>query len=269
MWIFLSMKKTFLATRNRLLSSSQVSWGTGALVLVLTLLLLRLVAPNIFWYTVAPLFHGADTLARKSHIFLSAFGNTATLALQNQKLVEENIALVNENSALLQRIVDVSRLEVATRGVVAGVVAGPPVSPYDTLVVTAGRDKGVTPGMGAYGAGGVPLGTVSSADAHFSRVTLFSSPGVETHGWVGNERTALIIFGAGGGAMKAEVSRSVGVLVGDSVFSPGPGRVPIGLVVRVDTNPSSPSVTIRIQPLQNIFSIAWVLLRDTGSTLLP
>lgn len=263
------MKKTFLATRNGILSSSRISWGTSALALVLALLILRLSAPTAFWYTVAPLLRVGDSLAEKNRAFFSAFADTAALALQNQKLVEENEALVNENNTLLQRFADLSGLETVARGIIAGVVAGPPVSPYDVLIVAVGRDEGVTLGMGAYGAGGVPLGTVSSVDAHFSRVTLFSSPGVETHGWVGNEEVALTIVGAGGGAMRAETSRSVGVLVGDRVFSPGPGRVPIGLVVRIDDDLSSPLVTIRIQPLQNIFSIAWVLLRDTGSTLLP
>ena len=58
-------------------------------------------------------------------------------------------------------------------GIIAGIVARPPASPYDTLVLSAGSEEGVTLGMEAFGAGGVPLGVVSSVLANFSRVTLF------------------------------------------------------------------------------------------------
>ena len=262
------MKKTFLATRNAVLSSAKVSWGTGALALVLVALLLRLLAPNTFWYAFTPVFRTTDALAGKSHAFLSSFGDTATLALQNEKLIDENSALANENKALLQKVENLSGLAPNTRGIIAGVVARPPVSPYDTLVLAAGRDEGVVLGQEAFGEGGVPLGVVSSVTAHFSRITLFSASGVTTSGWIGQAHTALTIVGAGGGAMNANVPHSSGVAVGDTVFVPGPGMLPIGTIVRVESNPSSPSVTLRIKPLLNPYSITWVLLRDMGTSLL-
>ena len=115
----------------------------------------------------------SDTLARESHAFFNSFGNTATLALQNEKLMNENAALANENQALLKKTASISGLVPDTRGIIAGIVARPPASPYDTLVLSAGSAEGVTLGMEAFGAGGVPLGVVSSVLANFSRVTLF------------------------------------------------------------------------------------------------
>ena len=253
--------------RNALLSSANVSWGTVALVVAIFFLFLRLLAPNFFWYICTPAFRLSDTLAQTTHVFLSSFGDAATLTLQNEKLASENAALVTQNEALLQKIDSVSGLAGGTGGVTAGVVARPPESPYDTLVLAAGSEDGVRLGMEAFGEGNVPLGIVSSVLARFSRVTLLSAPGISLGGWVGHGHLPLIIKGSGAGAVTASVPRSAGIVVGDIVSVPGPGSLPVGTVTRVDSNPSSPSVTLRILPLLNFFSVTWVTLRDTGTAL--
>src|SRR3989338_7976551 len=137
------------------------------------------------------------------------------------------------------------------------------------LVLAAGSNTGVVLGMGAFAAGGVPIGVVSEVTADFSRVTLFSSPSVRTSGWVGQADLPLTIIGEGAGAMSATIARGESVIEGDKVFASGPGMLPIGTVARIDSAPSTPSMTLRIMPAQNLFSIAWVMLRDTRAALLP
>jgi cell shape-determining protein MreC len=266
------MKRTFLAKRNALLSSTGVSWGAFALMFALGVLLMRLLAPNFFWYVAAPAFGVADGIAARSHAFLNSFSDTAALAARNEQLVRENAALSNENQALIEKAASQSALlgpsgvqKSAVSGVLAGVVARPPESPYDTLVLSAGSTAGVTLGQEAFGEGNVPLGMVTAVTADFSRVTLFSAPGTITHGWVGHANTPLSIFGAGAGAMEASLSRSAGAAVGDTVFVPGPGMLPIGSVTRIDSDPSAPGITLLIAPKINPFSLTWVLLRDTGA----
>lgn len=271
------MKKTFLVKRNALLTSTDVSWGAYALIVAVFILLVRLVAPNFFWHVFAPVFQSADALATESHTFFASFGNAATLALQNEKLQEENAALATENQTLLEKATSLEALGSSSglgKGITAGVVARPPESPYDTIVLALGSRAGVTLGMTAFGlpagqvgAGGVPIGKVSLVWTDFSRVTLFSSSGVHTNGWIGHMNVPLTITGAGAGALNASLARSAGVAEGDNVFVPGPGKLPIGTVTRIDSDPSSPSMTLRITPILNPFSITWVLLRDTGAAL--
>ncbi len=267
------MKKTFLARRNALFSSTNVSWGSYALVGSVLLLFVRLLAPNFFWQVFAPVFRSANFVANESHLFFASFGNTATLTLQNEKLSNENEILISENQALLQKTTSLEALfSVPTGrknviGILAEVIARPPESPYDMLVLAKGSTAGITLGMEAFGEGGVPIGIVSSVTADFSRTTLFSSPGMKTHGWIGNAHLPITIMGAGGGVMSASLARSAPIAVGDSVWAPGPGALPIGKVVRIDSNPSLPSATIRIMPTLNVFSITWVELRDTGTAL--
>lgn len=265
------MKRTFLAKRNLLLSSANISWGFFVFVGIVLILLLRLFAPNIFWFTFAPVFRGADTLAAKSHFIFSSLGDAAALTLQNEQLMNENAVLSSENQALIAKTNTLSSLfnspvigSKNTSGILAGVVAHPPESPYDTLVLAAGTKAGVTLGMEVFGMGGVPLGVISSVIDDFSRVTLFSAPNMITHGWVGHANFPLTIEGSGAGVMSASLSRSANIAVGDTVFAPGPGALPIGNITRIDNDPTAPGVVLRITPALNLFSITWVIVRDTG-----
>lgn len=268
------MKRTFLLKRNALLSSTSFSWGVFALIVASVLLLVRLLAPNLFWYTFTPVFKSADAFALQGHTFISQFGDAAALTAENEQLIDKNSILANENQWLSQKLADISALLGSsvttqdTRRILAGVIARPPESPYDTLVVAAGADEGVTRGQEAFGPGGVPLGVVEAALSHFSRVTLFSTPGMATSGWVGRENLPLTIVGAGGGTFNASATRSAGITVGDIVSVPGPGKNPIGVVAHIDSDPSSPFVTLRIVPSLNLFSTTWVELRDVGVQLL-
>lgn len=267
------MKKTFLVKRNALLSPTNFSWGVFALIFAVLFLILRIVAPNFFWQMLSPVFHASDAFAEKRTAFFSGFKSTVELATQNKKLIGENNRLSNENQALVKKIESISKLSENSTGITVGIIARPPSSPYDTLVLSGGSNDGIKLGMEAFGLpaqagnGGVPIGIVSSVLLDFSRVTLFSAPGTITNGWVGNDNLALYINGAGAGVMNASVPRSAGIKVGDIVFAPGPGMLPIGSVVRVESESSSPSVTLRIMPAVNLFSIGWVTLRDIGKSL--
>jgi len=260
------MKRTFLARRNALLSSGNVSWGVLAVMLVALIMLIRVILPNLFWQAFSPVFRASDALAGRSHDFFIHFSDAAALARQNERLGKENAALASENQMLMKKVENLSGLAVRkdSPGILAGVVARPPMSPYDTLILSAGREDGVVLGMEAFGAGGVPVGIVTSILDDFSRVTLFSSSGVSMSGWVGRGNVPLSIVGAGGGAMQAVVARAALVAPGDVVFMPGPGMLPVGSVLRVESDPLSPAVTLRIQPAINPFAISWVELRMTG-----
>lgn len=261
------MKKTYLAKRNALLSSANLSWGAFALIFAILILLLRLLAPNLFWTALAPVFRASDALAMESRTFLSVFGDKAKLASQNEKLAGDNAALALQNQSLIKKLGNISGLAQPAGGIIAGVIARPPESPYDTLVLSAGSVNGIVPGMEVFGDGDIPLGVISSVSNNFSRVKLFSAPEMIVNGWVGKKNIPITINGAGAGVMNASASRSAEISTGDIVYAPGPGMLLIGSVVRVDSVQTSPSVTLRIMPAINLFSVAWVVVRDTGISL--
>lgn len=265
------MKRTFLAKRNALLSPANFSWGALALTFAFLMLILRLVAPNAFLRAFSPAFGASEFIAERSHAFFTTFADTAVLAARNEALANENEALASENQAFIKKVASLEALLGPVRptatGVLAGVIVRPPESPYDTVILASGTRDGIALGMEAFGEGGVPLGIVSAITEQFSRVTLFSAPGMATTGWAGKANEPIIIRGAGAGALQATLSRSAEIAVGDTVFAPGPGMLPIGTIVRIDSDPSSPGITLRIMPKTNPFSLTWVLLRDVGASV--
>lgn len=262
------MKKTFLARRNTLISSARLSWGAAALLVAVCALLLRLVAPDAFWSITGPLFRMGDALSENSHAAFSSLADARALSERNDALVRENAALVSENRALVMRAESFEGLlgsaSAISSGILAGVVSRPPQSPYDTLLVAAGREDAVALGMAAFGEGGVPLGIVTALSAHYARVTLLSSPESVVSAWVGLDSIPLTLRGRGAGAFRATAPKSAPIQVGDAVFVPGPGALPVGTVARVDADPTTPTAEVYVAPSANIFSIDWVILRDAG-----
>ncbi len=260
------MRKTFLPRRSLVESLLALSWGGMIVTVALLALITRFILPNFFWTITSPLFTASNAVAGVSRAFFGSFDDAASLTLRVDTLTQDNAALQNENAELKARLTAYGALE-DRPGIIAGVVARPPQSAYDTLVVAAGTREGVTVGMEAFAAGGVPLGVVDRVWDRFARIILFSAPQTVTPGWVGPNSTAISINGLGGGALRASVASTANIVVGDIVYVPGPGALSLGRVADIETNPSSASVVLRIVAAVNLFNVTWVTLRDTGISL--
>lgn len=265
------MKKTFLSQRNALLSPGALSLGVVVLAGVLVVLFVRIIFPSVFIQTVAPLWRLGSSVSEGLHTLQSGFKNATILSARVEQLENDNATLMLENTSLAEKLRDLDRLLGSDKGVPVGILAGvlarPPETGYDVLVVDAGERDGVVSGMAAYGAGGVPLGIVSVANASSARITLFSAAGFEAAAWAGTSRIAITLVGQGGGAFAAEVSKAAGVSVGDAIFLPGPGALVVGTVTRIDSESASPQEYLRITPVLNPLSVTWVLLRTASREL--
>lgn len=232
--------------------------------LVIFLIVLRVFAPGFLASAASPLLNLGSSLTGKVGDSVS-LDSRAELMEERDHLLRENEALRNQSATFAARAADLERLLGARTeragGTLAGVLARPPVSPYDVLIVDQGSEAGVRIGSTAYGPGGVPLGTVTSADAKTSRVTLYSHTGNVTEGWAGANRIPVKLTGTGAGGFDAEIPGTAGALVGDQVFVPGPGALPIATITEVVTDPSSPSVVLRIRSQINPFSLTWVTIQ--------
>lgn len=238
-------------------------WAWGPIVLVVILLLLiRTFAPGAFALLTAPVWSVGNSLDTTAGGFFAGFENKAKLSEQNVALEQQVQTLAAENLTLSARAQDLAKLLGGTSGVnneiTVGVLARPPESPYDTLTIAAGAADGITQGALVYAASSTPIGTIQNVTANTSQVSLFSTTGRSTSGWLGTERFPVTLVGEGAGAFTATIPASTTVAVGDTVYVPGPGALPIGTVVKLGADPSSPTETIFIQPLVNLFSITWV-----------
>ena len=267
------MRKTYLAKRNALLAPSALSVSVVLFAIVIAGALVRLAAPSAFLAAMTPLLRAGTAVARGASAAGSVFADAASLQNANALLASDNAALATENRALTDKVASLSALlgdasaPPAAPGIVLGVLASPPASPYDTLVVDGGAARGVALGMEAFGTGGTPIGVVSSVEDAFARITLFSAPGESLAGWVGDKHLPLTLAGAGAGAFTATAPRAAAIATGDIVYAPGPGALPIGSVAKEGGDPAAPFVVLSIAPAVNPATLTWIVVRDEGAAL--
>ena len=261
------MKKPFslnprrFGRRSAVLKGIPVATATVT-VLILVFVLVRTLAPGVFYTLTSPLWSVGTNTAGFLYGVQSSFADTRELTAERDRLAAQLAELSEANSVLTTKVADLEKL-VGTRNegekhILAGVLARPPESLYDTLVVDAGSKEGIAVGAVAYGPGGAPLGTVEQVTDHTAHLRLYTSSGRETSGWIGDTHLPVTLTGQGGGVFSATVPRGTGIAVGTLVSLPGPGALPIGHVLRIDSDPSSPRDTLHIQTSTNFFSLTWV-----------
>lgn len=254
------MKKSSFRRRSALFSSRTRLVLVALLVGMGVVVSLRFLVPSAFFGATAPVFAVGTSLSSGVAGFFASFGDASAQGARISELEREVRALANENLALAAALRDIGVREEEEVGVVAGVVARPPLAPYDMLIVGKGSAQGVSAGNLVTGEGGVPLGTVSTVTGNTAQVLLYSASGRATEGWAGEERTPVTLMGKGSGAFSAQVPREAPFLVSDVIFLPGPGALPVGKIREVETDPSSPSATLHVEPLVNLFSLTYVFI---------
>ncbi|KND49707.1 MAG: hypothetical protein AB203_01315 [Parcubacteria bacterium C7867-008] len=255
------LHRTSARTRNALITPGQAIAGVLIFIMIV-LAIIRFAAPGVFIAIASPLWGTGSLVGNGIEYVTKGFKNSVIVANERDQLVTENVVLQADNLRLSTRIHDLeallgSRTEAAP-GILAAVLARPPVAPYDVLIIDQGTESGVSLGSTAYGPGGTPVGTVASVAAKSSRITLYSNPGLETAAWVGEARTPVMVKGSGSGAFTAELPKAAGVTEGQGVYIAGAGALPIGSVARIDSDPSSPNVVLHVHPYVNPFSLVWV-----------
>lgn len=126
----------------------------------------------------------------------------------------------------------------------AQVIARPPKTHYDTLLLAAGSDDGVRVGDRVE-AERVLLGEVSAVSAGTATVSLFSTPGSERDVRVGEPSAIVILSGQGGGAFEASIPTTVLMKAGDVAVDEATGLV-VALVGSVTHAPTDVAAVVRL-----------------------
>ncbi len=139
--------------------------------------------------------------------------------------------------------------------IVAGVLARPPYTPYDTIVLDKGSEDGIVEYAPVYHGKGIALGYVHAVFPHMSYVTLFSSPGVESTVYIFGANLFTTAYGEGGGVVHLSVPQGVPLTRGDAVVLPSLHTGTLGTVDEIQSIATEPEqhayVTLGV-PLQSI-----------------
>jgi rod shape-determining protein MreC len=170
---------------------------------------------------------------------------TENQSLKNQ-LTEVQVAidrdklLAQENSELKELL---GRHSVNS-SILATVLANPPMSLYDTVVVDVGSGDGVAAGDRVFALGLVPIGIISAVNTHTSTVELFSSPGQKVEVRINNGVQAFA-EAQGGGNFLIKLPKGTSVSEGDSISAPGIGAEIFGHVENIETTENDPFIYVR------------------------
>jgi cell shape-determining protein MreC len=140
------------------------------------------------------------------------------------------------------------------------VLAAPPLSPYDTLVIDAGTNHGVFVGMEAFTDGDFKLGVVTRVFKRSAVVTLFSSPDNTFPVLVGTSSVPANIFGVGGGNFRISLPKGVEIAVGDVVETPALQPEYVGVVEAISRPEGSSLQTLFVKTPFSIAKLRWVYL---------
>ncbi|MFA6295321.1 MAG: rod shape-determining protein MreC [Candidatus Paceibacterota bacterium] len=146
----------------------------------------------------------------------------------------------------------------------AAVLARPPYSAYDVLVIDIGSEYNLSTSSKVYADGGVLIGRVADISKDSSKVILFSSSGQKYEVLIGSSNLPAIATGRGGGQYEIQLPHGSNIIEGDFVTVPSLNNKPLGVVVSVKVDPVKPFETIIFSSPVNIYELRWVLVDTTN-----
>lgn len=235
---------------------------------IAVLVSLDFIFPSFYPRLLNPL---ASTAWRSEDATIGMFGRAMILVSSKLSLIRENAslrddlrsheadaylieALREENEALK---VSLGRSS-SDRAILGVVLARPPVSAYDTLVLDLGSDDGVAVGQRVYVDGSVLIGDIIETTANSAKVSLFSSPGRETSILIGDEKSEAQAVGRGGGNFLVRLPADISVTLGDVVVMPQLRTNIFGMVEEIEVGATDSIQTIYFRAPFNMHELRYV-----------
>ncbi len=124
--------------------------------------------------------------------------------------------------------------------ILAGVIARPPDTPYDILILDRGTDDGIVQHAPVFQGNGHAIGYVHRVFPHTAFVTLFSTPGAESTVYIYGPNIFSTAYGEGGGVIHLSVPQGIAIQKGDLVVLPSHDTGLIGTIDAIQSVPSEP-----------------------------
>ncbi len=150
--------------------------------------------------------------------------------------VESTLEFVTKENTELRTLLGAT----STPRIVSGVIARPPYTPYDTIVIDRGSADGIRKDAPVYFGSNHALGYVRSVYEHHALVTLFSSSGVESTVYVFGPNFFTTAYGEGGGIVRLSVPQGVIIETGNIVILPSLDTGVIGVIDHIQSIPTEP-----------------------------
>jgi cell shape-determining protein MreC len=183
-----------------------------------------------------------------------AAANTALLSMQE---------LETENQALENTVSSKQSKTPTTHTVFAAVTEKPPFSPYDSLIISAGSNEGLTLNNPVFDDMGTPIGTIGAVYLNAAKVVLFSSSNTTLSVTIGDKKYEISALGAGGGDFTAKVPATETPKMGDAVYIPTFAPRAVGIVKNISVGSTDAFARVSFSFPENIFEMSFVTIDTT------
>ncbi|MEK7176059.1 MAG: rod shape-determining protein MreC [Patescibacteria group bacterium] len=146
-------------------------------------------------------------------------------------------------------------------GITAAVLVRPPQTPYDMIIIDAGKDDGVLADSQALLPEGPALGTVSEIFPSSAKIKLFSSAGEKVSAVLERSGLSIMLEGAGGGNFRIVVPRETPVEKGDRILSADIFSRLLAVVEDIKVEPTDSFKEIFARSPANLFNIRFIVIR--------
>lgn len=213
-----------------------------------------------------PFWRGGDNSAQYATTFFSLLQSKQDLVKENQEL-EERIGEMRTKEVVAKELrAENERLKTlldrsgGRDAVGAVILAHPPQSPYDTMVIDVGVENEVQTGDRVYAHGDIPIGEIVAVNEHSSIVELFSTQGRITEVRIGPDAISGNAEGRGGQNFLISLPRDVSIEEGAVVSAPDIGVSVLGVVSHVAKDQNSPFQQVLFTSPVHVQNISWVIV---------
>lgn len=220
---------------------------------------------RVLFMIVRPAVSVSATLSNERADFFSFFTSKEALVEENASLRRQatDLTLVRaENQRLRETLSTFNKALLPDKSILATVIAAPPRSVYDTLLIDISQTPNVRQGMLVLSLDGAALGTVAEVLGSTAKVLLFSSSGVQLSGSLGASTTAVDLVGRGGGTFRATLPSHVRVEPGERITSAHVGGRIVALVETVTMDSTQLSETLDARLPVSLTTVHTVVLID-------
>ena len=179
--------------------------------------------------------------------------------LEKKDLELARVRSLEEENKSLKEIL--GRLPADRTVVLAGIVAKPNQTPYDTLIIDRGSNASLAPENLVFAKGDIIIGEIESVEGNTARVLMYSTPGNISQVVYGNTGRYFNAKGLGNGAFEVEVSREIEVFEGDMFFYPGLDNTLVGVAKKIEFDARDSFKRVLMKSPVNIQEERWVEVR--------
>jgi cell shape-determining protein MreC len=202
---------------------------------------------NVF-YNTNYLFRTKSLITKENHNLIQELADTK-LTMVDYQIVK------NENDQLKETL---GRIPVPKNFVLGNILAKPNHSPYDTIIIDIGTNNGIKEGDLIYANGNVPIGNIGKVYSDTALVSLYTSPGQKTEGFMDGSNASVELTGRGGGNFEMIIPIELLADKGAIVYMPDNNSEVIALVDDTISKPSDPFKKVLLSSPVNIQNLKWV-----------